>query len=78
MGQGTTSWTPVISRYSFSPNVMAVARTRIEGAWAAYIDAVQGLSFQQDQKHVLDRGTKIPENFARAIFPQFKELPYVQ
>ena len=78
MGQGTTSWTPIISRHSLSTEVLAVARTIIEGAWAAYIGAVSGLSTQQDQQHVLDFGTKMWEDSAKAIFPQFKELPYAQ
>jgi hypothetical protein len=79
MGEQTEEqkWSPTIARYSLSPNVMVVARTRIEGTWAAYCAAVQGQSLSHDEKFTLDNGSKLPEKIARAIFEQFEELKYV-
>ena len=68
---------PVRARYSLGPNVMVVARTRIEGAWSAYCAAVQGQSISHDEKFTLDNGSKLPEKIARAIFEPFEELKYV-
>jgi len=70
-------WSPTIARYSLSPNVMVVARTRIEGTWGAYVAAVPGQSISHDEKLTLDNGTKLPEKIARVIFEQFEEMKYV-
>ena len=78
MSEQEQQWRPRIARYSLGPNVMVVARTRIEGAWGAYCAPVQGLSISHDEKFTLDNGTKLPEKIARAIFDQFEELKYVQ
>jgi len=64
--------------YLQNSEVMIVARTRIEGAWAAYIDGVAGVSLETDTKHVLEYGTKMIENLARGYFPEFEDLPYAR
>ena len=70
-------WSAKIARYSLSPNVMVVARTRIEGTWAAYVAAVPGQSLSEDEKLTLDNGTKLSEKIARAIFSTFEEMKYI-
>lgn len=47
--------------------VIAVAVTRVDG-WAAYIGAVPGLSHGVEYRQVLQDGTKLDEQVARAIF----------
>lgn len=66
------------SQYAFSRTVLAVAKTRVEGAWNAYIGAVVGDDHDFEQAAVLQLGAKIPEKLARAMFPQFpySDLPY--
>lgn len=54
----------------------AVARTRVEGTWAAYVDAVPGNTHSAEFQAVLENGAKLIEPIARALFPQFKEVPY--
>jgi hypothetical protein len=56
--------------------VLAVARSRIEGAWAAYIDAVPGVRHEDEVDLVLDHGAKLDVAIAREMFPFFADLPY--
>jgi len=58
--------------------VMVVARTRIEGSWAAFVDAAPRVSFTFDTEHVLDHGTKMTEGVARGLFPEFHDRPYAR
>lgn len=74
--QSLEKWTPVVRKVALASRVLAVAQTRIEGAWSAYIDAVPGMDHEQECQYVLDYGTKLDERIARAIFPQFNEIPY--
>ena len=69
-------WRPVVRRVALSSHVLAVARTRIEGAWAAYIDAVPGLNFDYEMDEVLLTGQKLSEATARHFFPMFPNIPY--
>ena len=69
-------WTPTIMRRALSSQVLVVAKTRIEGAWSAYCDAVPGISHEREQERVLLHGTKIPEEVARVLFPEFEDVPY--
>ena len=69
-------WEPVVRLRALHPDVLAVARTRIEGTWAAYVAAVPGEDHDWEAEHVLDRGTKLPFDVAKAVFPAFAELPY--
>lgn len=69
-------FTPIIQRHALARNVLAVAKTRIEGRWAAYVDAVDGQNHQHEQPAVLHHGTKLPEEVAKVLFPVFAEIPY--
>jgi hypothetical protein len=61
-----------------SARVLAVARTRVEGTWAAYIDAVAGVNHDYEKDVVLRNGDKLTEELAIAIFPEFKDVPYAR
>jgi len=58
--------------------VLCVAQTRIEGAWSAYCDAVEGMNHDFEAEKVLAYGAKLPEIVARAIFPEFDGVPYAR
>ena len=67
---------PHVHVHALACNVLVVARTRIECAWAAYCDAVPGENHDRECQAVLDQGSKLGENIARALFPQFNGVPY--
>ena len=69
---------PFIDIRSLAYKVVVVARTRIEGKWSAYIDAVPGKNHDNEAGAVLQYGTKLGESVARAIFPQFEGVPYAR
>ena len=71
-------WTAFHDHKALSRCVMAVARTRVECKWAAYIDAVPGMNHDNEYAAVLDHGDKLREDIARAIFPQFEGVPYAR
>ncbi len=73
---GRIGWAPTVRRHALSSRVLAVARTRIEGTWAAYCDAVPGHDHDREQGAVLSNGDKLPEEVARVLFPGFEDLPY--
>jgi hypothetical protein len=65
-----------IRKIALAQRVLVVASTRVEGKWAAYIDAVLGVDHEEESDEVLKRGCKLPENIARLLFCEFKNLPY--
>lgn len=69
-------WKPLIFHAVLDTNVLAVAKTRVEGAWAAYIGAMLPGDEEYDTQRVLDYGTKLDQKVACAIFPQFDDIPY--
>ena len=71
-------WKPVIRRVALHWDVLCVARTRIEGKWAAYCGAVPGKNHDDEQADVLRQGGKLPSAFARVLFPQFDGIPYAR
>ena len=71
-------WTPTIRVHSLASEVLVVAKTRIEGSWAAYCDAVPGMFHDKEYDAVLRRGDKLMEEIARVLFPEFKDLPYAR
>lgn len=56
--------------------VLVVAVRRIPGEWCAYIKGVPGISHMKELEIVKRWGSKLPENVALAIFPQFEGTPY--
>ncbi len=70
------SFEPVIMHRALSAKVLVVARTRVECAWAAYVDAVPGMNHRAEREQVLGYGTKVDESLARLLFPMFKDVPY--
>jgi len=72
------AWQPWILRRALSMRVLVVARTRVECAWAAYCDAVPGMNHVHEMADVLDHGDKLPEHVARALFPEFDQVPYAE
>ena len=72
------NWSPVVRRVALARQVLAVAQTRIEGKWGAYCDAVPGKNHDDEEALVLQRGCKLHEPFARAMFPCFDGIPYAR
>ena len=70
------AWKPITRRGALASRVLVVARTRIEGAWSAYCDAVPGRNHDYEQAAVLQHGDKVPESVARYLFPEFLGVPY--
>lgn len=69
-------WQPMRVNRGLAQRVLAVAQTRIEGAWSAYIDAVPGKRHDEESGAVLEHGQKLSEAVARAMFPMFDQIPY--
>ncbi len=72
----TKDWTPTIRVTALSMKVLVVAKTRIEGTWSAYCDAVPGDKHSAEWPAVLANGDKLMEKVARVLFPEFDEVPY--
>jgi len=72
------TWLPYVHTRALGSQVLAVAQTRIEGAWAAYVDAVPGERHREEWEDVLKDGDKLPENVARAVFGEFEDIPYAE
>jgi predicted amidohydrolase len=72
------AWQPIQRIRALSSQVLVVAQTRIICQWAAYIDAVPGLRHDREWEAVLNYGNKLEEVVARALFPEFEEIPYAE
>jgi hypothetical protein len=70
------AWRPLVLHRALASRVLAVAATRVEFAWAAYVDAVPGQRHEEEVEAVRERGTKLAEGVARALFPVFGGVPY--
>ena len=71
-------WVPTYYRCALSRTVLVVAKTRIEGAWAAYCDSVPGKRHQDEFLPVTKTGAKLPEQWARPMFPFLEHVPYAR
>jgi hypothetical protein len=72
------TWEPACFRYALASRVLAVAKTRIEGMWCAYVDAVPGANHKNEMEDVLKHGSKLDEHFALELFPHFEGVPYAR
>jgi len=73
-----TEFKPEIRIYALASQVLAVATTRIEGTWKAYINAVPGINHSEEFDDVLRHGEDPGERIARAIFSEFYDVPYAR
>ena len=71
-------WQPKIKLHGLAMRVLAVATTRIEGTWKAYIDAVPGMDHDKEYEQVLRHGDQLGEDIAKALFPGFADIPYAR
>jgi hypothetical protein len=72
------NWEPMTVRHALHQEVLAVATTRAEPGWCAYIGPVPGMRHDQEEGPVLAHGDKLREDIARVMFPQFKDLEYIR
>ena len=70
------AWRPATKRVQLARKVIAVAQTRVEGTWHAFIDAVPGHDDSVEWPGVLSHGMRLDGNVATAIFPVFSTIPY--
>lgn len=70
------AWKPTIIYTALHRRVLLVAKTRIEGKWSCYCTPVPGINHQDEMHNWRDNGNKVLEHIARAVFPQFEEIPY--
>ena len=73
-----SDFAPEVRWHALANRVLAAARTRVEGTWKAYIDAVPGMNHLAEVQAVLDQGTQLAEPIARQLFPEFEEVPYAR
>lgn len=72
------AWAPSISIHALHRQVLCVAKTRAEGKWCVYLGVVPGMNHDNEWDAVARYGDKLPEDFARFIFPGFKDIPYAR
>jgi len=72
------NWEPYFTYIVIHWKVLVVAKTRIEGKWNAYATPVPGMSHEKEYYLWETEGLKLPEEIARVMFPDFKELPYAR
>jgi len=72
------AWKETFTRRALHFQVLVVAKTRIEGAWAAYIFPVPGQNHDREWPAWETDGEKLPKGVALAIFPEFEGLPYAR
>ena len=72
------AWKVSIIVRALSRDVLAVAVTRIEGAWKAYIGAVAGQNHDTEWQEIQRSGATLPETVALAVFPEFEGVPYAR
>lgn len=75
-------WKPKIASHEFGNfgglMITAVARTRIDGSWRAYIGVTTGDYPEIESKRILSHGAKLAADTARTIFKKFDKLPYAE
>jgi len=56
--------------------VLAVAKEGAAQDWAAYIGAVPGINHEREWHTVVSEGSKLPQEVAELLFPDFKDLTW--
>ena len=71
-------WRPTTRYRALHTQILAVAKSRVEGRWSAYIAPVPGMHHDEEYEDVLKHGTKLSESIALAMFPYFEGVPYAR
>jgi len=61
---------------ALASKVLAVAVVSVDGL-RVYVDAVPGYDHKEEWEAVARHGDKQSKEIAKAIFPEYSELPYV-
>ena len=70
-------WEPAIFHRSVGPEIVAVAKSRIEGKWRAYIATTTEANHDNAIEATINWGIPVDEKLARGLFPvEFTEVPY--
>lgn len=69
---------PTFYREMLHTQVMVLAKTRIEGTWAAYCFPVPGENHDEEEWLWEVKGAKLPESVARSIFGHLEKMPYAR
>lgn len=56
--------------------VLAVAKEGAVRDWAAYIGTVPGVNYEREWQAVVYDGSKLPQEVAELLFPDFKDLTW--
>jgi hypothetical protein len=67
-------WKSITAQHALASRVLAVAHTRVEGAWCAYIGAVPGTNHDEEKAIVLRFEDKLREDIALVLFPQLLKI----
>ena len=71
-------WIPTVRVRALHRQVLAVARTRVEGTWACYVFPVPGKNHDDEIGHWETEGVKQLSDLACALFPYFADIPYAR
>lgn len=74
----TKDWQDYRRYHALASRVIAVARTRIEGTWQAFIDSVPGENHRNEMEGVFRHGCTVPEAIAIILFDEFEDVPYAK
>ena len=71
-------WIPTVRVIALHRQVLAVARTRVEGTWACYVFPVEGKNHDDEVADWKTEGCKQRSGMACSLFPQFADIPYAE
>ena len=74
----TSVWAKQYAVVALHHQILAVAVTRIEEKWKAYVAPVAGINHDDEWKEVWQHGAQLPEDVAAALFPGFATLTYAR
>jgi len=66
----------ILDRVALHSRILIVACEPHDGAWCAYANVVPGKNHDLEQEDVVKFGSKLIEDYARVMFPQFADVKY--
>ena len=72
------AWQPSVAVRALHSQVLVIAVSRVEGAWAAYLGPVAGHNHEVEWREVWRHGNKQAPALANHLFPGWAEIPYAR